>query len=90
MSKEIKIERQVSDDIAEYFDAYHAAIQLRDEALQLPFGYKKAYRAAKDAAKNQKKFWQKIQKIYPEVALSSFRYIRLEQKLIQTNSEPSN
>ncbi len=78
-----KKELPVSDDMAEYFDAYHAALEIRDRALKMPFGYKKAYKAAKDAVKNRKKFWQKIYKVYPEVEGSRFEYNMINQVLVK-------
>lgn len=71
----------VDEELAGYFDAYHAALELRDKAIRLPFGYRKAYKAAKDAVKNQRKFWKKVYKVFPEVAEKPFEYYRLEQVL---------
>jgi len=82
-----KKELLISDDMAEYFDAYHAALQLRDSAIKLPFGYKKAFKAAKDAVKNQKLFWKKVYEVYPEVAEREFNYNRLEQVLIEKQED---
>ena len=79
----------ISDDMAEYFDAYHAAILIRDKALEMPFGYKKAYKAARDAVKNQKKFWKMVFKVYPEVSGEPYQYYRLEQVLVKTQEDPS-
>jgi len=64
----------VGNLIADDFTAYEAAIELRDRALKLPFGYKKALKAAKDAIKYKRIFWKNVRKMYPEIKNSTLNY----------------
>jgi len=78
---EEKREYPVSDDIAEYFISYEAALELRDKALNMPFGYRKALKASKDIVKNQRIFWKKVRQVYPELKDKSLDYNRVKQTI---------
>lgn len=53
-------------EIMEHDYNERACLKVRDLASKLPFGYKKAVRAAKDAIKERTLFWDKIYVLYPE------------------------
>lgn len=72
----------VGEDLAKIKDLYFAALSLRDVAIKIPFCYKKALRASKDAVKYDRLFGEKIRELYPELYGKSFEYYKYEQYVI--------
>jgi len=83
-------EYPVGNEIAELFENHYAAKNLRDTAIKLPFGYKKAFRASQAMEKYYKKAWEKIEHLYPELKKYDLRYYRNSQTLsVRANEEKS-
>jgi len=58
-------EYKISEDIALLKDKVNAALKMVNIAMKLPFGYRKALRAATDSEKFENLFWKRVRKIYP-------------------------
>lgn len=69
-------EYPVGNEIAELFENHYAAKNLRDTAIKLPFGYKKAFRASQAMEKYYKEAWEKIGHLYPELKKYDLQYRR--------------
>jgi len=55
----------ISDDIALLKEKENAAKKIVEMAIKLPFGYRKAFRAATDAEKFNRLFWKRVVNVYP-------------------------
>jgi hypothetical protein len=72
----------ISDDIALLHDKFIAAKKIRDLAIKLPWGYKKALRAAIDRVYFEKLFWKKIREVYSEEFKGkTIEYYPIEQEV---------
>ena len=69
-----KKEYPISDDIMVLFYKHEAAKTLRDLAIKMPFGYKKALRAATDSIRFLDLFWKQIYQVYPELKSYRLKY----------------
>ena len=71
----------IPDDVAVMYVDYAALMEWRDSLAGRVLGYKWAKRAAIDAARLRKEFWNKVRDIYPEfddhqLAFNEFKGIR--------------
>ncbi|MCK4816885.1 hypothetical protein KA005_14035 [bacterium] len=60
-------EYPISDDIALLNDKSCAAKKMVELAMKLPFGYRKALRAATDAIRFERLFWTRVREVYSPV-----------------------
>lgn len=60
-------EYPVPDEIAVFFFESIALEDVRNRYIRMPFGYKKAVKAAVGARKSGAAFWQAIYTLYPEI-----------------------
>ena len=61
----------VPDAVYDYWRTKQACENLVERYVKLPFGYKRACRAATDAVKAQDRFWLKLYKLYPHLSKGS-------------------
>lgn len=79
----------VSDDIDLLSSKITAAIDLRDLAVKLPFGYRKARKAAIDVQNFRKIFWRRVFDIYPELRGKALDYDGIAKEIIiKTANQP--
>ena len=57
----------IPQEVADIMVKSYALNNLRDTYAKLPFGFKKAARAAIEAEKFRVEFWNKVYKIYPKI-----------------------
>ncbi|MFH1999804.1 MAG: hypothetical protein ABIK28_08990 [Planctomycetota bacterium] len=69
----------VPDEIALLFNKREAAIKLRNFYTKMPFGYKRALRAAIDHEKFTMIFWKAVRQLYPELNGETIEYQPHEQ-----------
>jgi hypothetical protein len=72
-------EYPISDDLALLNDKHLAAKKIRGLAIKLPFGYKKAFRAATDSERFRRLFWSRVRGIYPELQNKNLAYDNQKQ-----------
>ena len=77
-------EYPISDDIVLFSYKFLAADAIRDLAVKLPFGYRKAFKAAADSIRFRKLFWDRIQDVYPELKGKRLTFIR-EKNVVVVN-----
>jgi len=69
-------EYPISDDIALFYTKYVAARKVRNLAIKLPFGYKKALRAATDSLTFHHIFWDRVRAVYAaEIGNKQIEYV---------------
>lgn len=62
------MEYDIPQEVQDIFLEYVGLTELRDRYVKVvPFGYKKAAKAAKEAAKKRHLFWRRVYAIYPEI-----------------------
>ena len=83
-------EYTISDDIDLLMRKTNAAMKLRDLAIKLPFGYRKARKAATDFEQFKIAFWRKVLAVYPELKGKALRYDELSKKVIIKDSQPAS
>lgn len=54
----------INDELAAIFDKSAAAMAIRDICVRLPFGYKRALRAARDEIYFERLFWKNVRELY--------------------------
>lgn len=70
MTKKYKL----PEEAMELFDAFQAYLDLRNKYIERPFGFRKAAKAGRLACTNQRKFWIKINTLYPELRGLTLNY----------------
>jgi len=80
-------EYPINNDIALLNDKVEAARKLRDLAVKLPFGYWKARKAAREATYFNRKFWQRIIDVYPELRNEDLAYRPHHQVVVIAEKE---
>uniref|UniRef100_A0A6H1ZW89 Uncharacterized protein n=1 Tax=viral metagenome TaxID=1070528 RepID=A0A6H1ZW89_9ZZZZ len=71
----------IPDEIALFINKAKGAEKLRDIAIKIPFGYKKALRAAGDAEHFSWKFWNSVHNLYPELSRKKLLYDYTSQSI---------
>lgn len=59
-------EKAIPKEVQNILTDHLSLLALRDFCAKLPFGYRKARKAAIDAGRKADEFWEKVKEIYPE------------------------
>lgn len=65
---------KIPDDLGILFSDFVALRELRDDYMQMPFGFNRACKAAKRAKRERDKFWKGVFKLYPELRTVDLSY----------------
>ena len=65
---------RIPDDVAAIFEEYMACTEIRDSAVKVPFGYRKAKRASRERIRAHRLFWKRVGEVYPELDDESLVY----------------
>jgi hypothetical protein len=57
----------VPKEVDDLFAEYAALEKLRDIYVYVPFGYRRAVKAAKESEIKRRSFWQKLYELYPDL-----------------------
>lgn len=64
---------ELPEEVLLFIDRYFAMSELRDKCIKSPFGFRRAKKCAINATTFRRKFWSKVNDLYPE--LSNFELI---------------
>ncbi len=86
--KEVKTEKYpISYDIALLNDKAKAADTIVKLAMKLPFGYRKAHKAATDSIRFDRLFWKKVRDVYPQFDNKTIGYHAYSQSIYEVTKD---
>lgn len=69
-----RTEWDVPQELVDIFNRFDAMEKLRNKYVNVPFGYRKARKAALEAGKLRESFWAAVRELYPRIRGRSLEY----------------